>query len=368
LISDRPFWLAWSQIPGTGSILIQRLRLYFGSLATAWDAPADQIERVQGFGAQSTGAIVASRREIDPDQLLAQHEQENPGFWTPADADYPKLLLEMPDYPPVLYYRGQVETAENQGITPAIALVGTRSPSDYGRRWTRKLSTTLAQSGFAIVSGLAAGVDTEAHHACLRTGGRTLAVLGTGVDVVYPQANQPLAQQIEQQGLLLSEYPAGTQPDRIHFPRRNRLIAGLSRAVLVIEAPQKSGALITARLANDYNRDVYALPGSLDNPKSRGCLELLTQGAQLILGEAELLESLGNIPQLYQQLSLLPSTPELEPELQQLFQVLSTEAIALDSIVQQTGQSAAAALSGLFQLEMMGLVAQLPGMHYRREG
>jgi DNA processing protein len=368
-MSDRPFWLAWSHLPGTGSILIQRLQHYFGSLAAAWEAPADQIELVQGFGCQNTAAIVAARRAIDPEKLLAQHDQENPCFWTPADPDYPKLLLETADFPPILYYQGQIDPAENQGMTPAIALVGTRSPSDYGRRWTRKLSTTLAQSGLTIVSGLAAGVDTEAHSACLKAGGRTWAVLGTGVDVVYPQTNRSLAQQIAQQGMLLSEHPAGTQPDRTHFPRRNRIIAGLSRAILVIEAPQKSGALITARLANDYNRDVYALPGSLDNPKARGCLELLTQGAQLILGEAELLEALGNIPHLYRQLSLLsPMTvPDLEPELQEIFQVLSTEAIALDYIVQQSGQPAAAALSALLQLEMRGLVAQLPGMRYRRE-
>jgi DNA processing protein len=370
LAQDRAFWLAWSHIPGTGSILIQRLRQHFGTLAAAWEASPDQIESVFGFGTQTAATIATARRAIDPEKFLHQHEQENPSFWTPADADYPQLLLETADFPPVLYYQGEIECLENQGVQPAIALVGTRTPSDYGKKWTRKLSTTLAQAGFTIISGLAAGVDTEAHQACLKAGGRTLAVLGTGVDVTYPHSNRSLAQQITQQGLLLSEYPAGTQPDRTHFPRRNRIIAGLSRAILVIEAPQKSGALITARLANDYNRDVYALPGSLDNPKSRGCLELLTQGAQMILGEAELLEALGNIPHLHRQLSLLSPAvePELEPELQMIFQVLSTEAIALDYIIQQTGQSTAATLSALSHLELLGLVTQIPGMRYRREG
>lgn len=364
------------------------MQRHFGTLAAAWVAPIAELEAVYGFGVQNTATIAHARSAIDPDGFLQQHEEANPCFWTPAEADYPQLLLEIPDYPPVLYYQGTVDRLENQGIVPAIAIVGTRSPSDYGKRWTQKLSTHLTQAGFTLVSGLAAGIDTAAHHACLKAGGRTIAVLGTGVDVTYPYSNRSLAQSIGKQGLLVSEYAAGTQPDRANFPRRNRIIAGLSRATLVIEAPQKSGALITARLANDYNRDVYALPGSLDNPCSRGSLELLNQGAQVILGEAELLEALGNIPQLHSttQLSLLslespvmpdhPSSllpdlpPDLSPELQTIFQVIpviSAEAIALDHIIERTGQATPVVLSALSHLELMGLVAQVPGMRYRRE-
>lgn len=377
MVQERAFWLAWSNVPGTGSILIQRLRQHFGTLAAAWVAPIAKLEAVYGFGVQNTAAIATARSAIDPEKLLQEHEQTNPCFWTPTDADYPQLLLEIPDFPPLLYYQGTVERLENQGVIPAIAIVGTRSPSDYGKRWTQKLTAQLTQAGFTIVSGLAAGVDTEAHQACLKAGGRTIAVLGTGVDVTYPYSNRSLAQSIIKQGLLVSEYAAGTQPDRANFPRRNRIIAGLSRATLVIEAPQKSGALITARLANDYNRDVYALPGSLDNPKARGSLELLNQGAQVILGEAELLEALGNIPQLHSttQLSLLsvepPVPPELPPELQIVFQVIpavTAEAIALDHIIEKTSQPTSAVLSALSHLELMGLVTQLPGMRYQREG
>jgi DNA processing protein len=355
LLDERSFWVAWSQVSGTGSILIQRLRLHFGSLEAAWEAPIAALEAVSGFGTQNAATIAASRRAIDPEKLSQQHEQANPCFWTPADDDYPRLLLEIPDHPPILYYQGTIDKLENQGITPAIALVGTRSPSDYGRRWTQKLTHRLSKSGFTIVSGLAAGIDTEAHYTCLKADGRTIAVLGTGVDVTYPASNRNLAKNIVKQGLLVSEYPAGTQPDRANFPRRNRIIAGLSRATLVIEAPQKSGALITARLANDYNRDVYALPGSLDNPRSRGSLELLTQGAQVILGEDELLEALGNIPQLHSttQLSLLATAPpDLAPDLQTVYEVLTLEAIALDYIIDQTEQPTSA----------------LPGARYRREG
>lgn len=378
MVQERAFWLAWSTVSGTGSILIQRLQQHFGTLAAAWVAPITELEAVHGFGVQNTAAIALARSAIDPESLLQQHEPANPCFWTPADEDYPQLLLEIPDFPPILYYQGAVDRLENQGVVPAIAIVGTRSPSDYGKRWTQKLSIHLTQAGFTVVSGLAAGIDTEAHHACLKAGGRTIAVLGTGVDVTYPYSNRSLAQSIVKQGLLVSEYAAGTQPDRANFPRRNRIIAGLSRATLVIEAPQKSGALITARLANDYNRDVYALPGSLDNPCSRGSLELLNQGAQVILGESELLEALGSIPQLHQttQLSLLSpeppqAAPDLPPELQAVFQaipVMTEKAIALDHIIEQTGEPTSAVLGALSHLELMGLVTQLPGMRYRREG
>jgi DNA processing protein len=310
---------------------------------------------------------------------LHQHEQLNPNFWTPADADYPQLLLEIPDPPAVLYYKGRIDLLENQGVFPTVAIVGTRHPSDYGKRWARKLSKTLAQAGYTIVSGLAKGIDTEAHQSCIAFG-RTIAVLGTGVDVVYPWSNRELAQRITQNGLLLSEYPAGTQPEKVNFPRRNRIIAGLSRATLVIEAPIRSGSLITARLANEYGRDVYALPGNIENPCVRGCLELLNQGAQLILGADELLTNLGTLPMLrsnlsfsypLKQLSLLPEpspqpTLSLDPQLQTVLHVVPLEPANLDRIVQQAGLPTGVVLSALSQLELMGLVSQQPGMRYQK--
>jgi DNA processing protein len=365
---ERAFWLAWSQIAGIGPTLMLRLQRHFGTLEAAWEASKTELERVEGFGFQTSEAAVKGRLRLCPETLLRQHESENPCFWTPADSAYPRLLLEMPDPPPILYYRGKVDLQENQGIISAIAIVGTRDPSDYGRRWTRRISAALAQAGFTVVSGLAEGIDTEAHHSCLNAGGRTIAVVGTGVDLVYPYSNRNLAKQIVESGLVLSEYPAGTQPDRTHFPRRNRIIAGLSRAVLVLEAPQKSGALITARLANDYGRDIYALPGSLDNPRSKGCLELMNHGAHVILGENHLLEMLGAMPRL----QAVPSAPSdqlslnLGQELAQVLQTVPSEPIAVDAIVQQAGLSTGSVLSALSQLELMGLISQLPGMRYQR--
>lgn len=369
------FWITWSQIPGVGAILIQRLQMQFGSLEAAWDAKSTELQWVDGIGPQQAEIIDRFRRKTDPLQFAEQHHQQNPHFWTPADPNYPRWLLTLPDPPPVLYYQGQVNHAENQGTQPAVAIVGTRRPSDYGRRWARRLSTTLAQVGFTVVSGLAEGIDTEAHQSCLGIGGRTIAVLGTGVDVTYPTFNQSLMQQIGCQGLLLSEFPAGTQPDRTHFPRRNRIIAGLCRATIVVEAPQKSGSLITARLANDYGREVYAVPASLDNQRALGCLHLINEGAQMILSEAQLLDLLGALPPLasasIDQLSLLPDLPpapptDLEPELQQVFQAVDLEPVAVDRIVQQAGLTTSSVLSALAQLEIMGLVTQMPGMRYQR--
>lgn len=370
MLEERAFWLAWSQITGVGPVLLRRLQQHFGHLAVAWTASASELLAVEGFGKETVKVVVEERSRLHPEQLLQEHSAKNSCFWTPADADYPRLLLETSNPPATLYYRGQVQPEENQGVKPAIGIVGTRRPSEYGKRWTRKLSAALAKNGFTVVSGMAKGVDSEAHRSCLEAGGRTIAVFGTGVDVVYPAENQGLYKQILEQGLVLSEYPAGSQPTREHFPPRNRIIAGLSRAVLVMEAPSKSGALITAYYANDFCRDVYILPGSLDNPNSHGCLSLLSKGAHVILSENHLLELLGAIPQLdpIEQLSLLnqPSLPNLEPELKQVFQAIPSEPASLDFIVQQTGMSAGKVSSALLQLELLGLVSQIPGMRYQK--
>ena len=372
MIAENAYWLAWSQISGVGPILLQRLQQNFGTLSQAWQISISAIAEVEGFGSKLLNTIREARSQINPEQFLEEHRRQNPHFWTPADPDYPRLLLEIPSPPPVLYYRGRVIHEKMQGAIPAIAIVGTRHPTEHGKRWTRKISAILAQSGFTITSGMAAGIDSEAHQSCLQVDGYTIAVLGTGVDVVYPASNRKLHQQIEEQGLILSEYPAGTRPDRHHFPPRNRIIAGLSRAVLVMEAPEKSGSLITARYANDFGRDVYALPNSPESQQSRGCLKLLKDGSQIIIDEAELLEMLGAIPQLdtLKQLSLFEEQPEtqpipnLEPELATVLRAIATEPTSLDVIVQKTGLTASAVNAALLHLELIDLVSQLPGMRY----
>lgn len=379
---ERTYWLAWSRVAGVGPILIDRLQQRFGTLAAAWNADAQTLLSIDGVGSQSLAKIVAARAQIDPDKLLVAHASNNPHWWTRSDPDYPRLLSEIPSAPSILYYRGKVAIAENYGTTPGIAIVGTRDPSDYGRRWARKISSCLASKGFTIISGMAQGVDTEAHRACLEAGGRTIAAVGTGVDLVYPPRNQNLWTDIQQHGLIVSEYAAGTPPDRSHFPARNRIIAGLSRATIVIEAPVKSGALITAYQANDFSRDVYVLPGSIDNPNSLGCLGLLSRGAQPILGLDHLLELLAALPPLdsSEQLQLFPSLPispqpvpqlntlppDLAPDLRQILLVITDDPISFDEIVFRS-QLPTATVSGiLLQLELLELVNQLPGMRYQR--
>lgn len=405
---------------------IKRLWEHFGSLALAWQASAGDLLSVDGIGLLSAEKIVALRPKLDPEKLLAQHEKENVAFWTPADADYPALLFAINDPPPLLYYRGTLRLNQMPNAL-TVGMVGTRRPSAYGKRWTQRLSTHLTRQGALIVSGLAAGIDTEAHTSCLNSQGLTIAVLGTGVDVVYPKHNQSLYNQIVSAGLVVSEYPDGTLPDRAHFPQRNRIIAGLSRAILVTEAPARSGALITSRLANDYCREVYALPCSLDNVQGEGCLRAIEQGAQMILGETVLSEALAELPPMDVQspgqmiaqeaegiaeggvnshgtlldpgegrspLDAVATTPAtvpsgvsvaatsstaamaqpdlsaviegLSPTLRQVLEAVPIEPAVLDYIVPLAQINPGEVMGALVQLELLGLVSQLPGMHYQR--
>jgi len=363
---EQAYWLAWSQIKGIGAVSLKKISQHFNSLEAAWHAPAIAFSEIEGVNSKFIKAVKQTRDKHYPPQLIAQYLEKNPQFWTPAAALYPRLLLEIPSSPPLLHYLGQIEPTENQGIKPMIGIVGTRNPTEYGKRWTRKITQALVSHGFGIVSGMAAGIDTVAHQTCLEAKGRTIAVLGTGVDTVYPYSNQGLYQRLTESGLILSEYPAQTLPDRNNFPARNRIIAGLCRAVLIIEAPKRSGALITARFANDFCRDVYVLPGSLDTTQSLGCLALLNSGAHVILGVEHLLEMLGTMPCL----DRLPTAinkpkPDLKPELERIYRLVTQESIPIDAIVEQTGLDISNILSALSQLELMDLVIQLPGMRYK---
>ena len=205
-------------------VAIKRLWEHFGSLEVAWRSPAGDLLAVDGIGLLIAEGITAQRPKLNPEALLAQHEKENKAFWTPADADYPALLFAINDPPPVLYYHGNLRLNDLGRLS--VGMVGTRSPSPYGKRWTHNLSLRLVQAGALIVSGLAQGIDTCSHESCLQAGGLTVAVVGTGVDRVYPAQNVGLHRRIVETGLVLSEYPDGTGPDRKHFPQRNRIIAG----------------------------------------------------------------------------------------------------------------------------------------------
>lgn len=371
---DRYYWLAWSQINGVGPVLLKRIQQHFETLENAWKASERALLQVNGLGPKLIANILIQRSQLNPQLLLEEHSRRNPHFWTPADADYPRLLWEISSPPPVLYYRGQVKLAENQGQIPGIGIVGTRFPTEHGKRWTKKISMGLAKSDFTVISGLAAGIDGQAHRSCLEAGGRTIAVLGTGLDLVYPPQHQNLFEEIAEKGLILSEYPVGTKPDRGNFPARNRIIAGLSRAILVMEAPEKSGSLITARYANEFCRDVYTLPNSPDVAEAKGCLTLIHNGAEVILSQETLLETLGAIPKLdippvlplLESLQSVDSLPDLDPIPLKILQAVPRSPIVFDTIVQNTGLSTGEVSAGLLQLELMGLVSQIPGMRYQR--
>jgi DNA processing protein len=369
LVNDRRYWLAWSQISGIGAILLKRIHQQFGRLAIAWEASPEELCTVDGIGVKLSQSIVEQRRKIDPDEFFADYTDRNLQFITPADPEYPRLLWQIPDSPALLHYRGNLDLLQCAEDGSAIAMVGTRDMTDYGQRWTKRLSGNLSQQGWTIVSGLAAGVDTEAHRSCLEVGGKTIAVLGTGVDLVYPSSNRKLYQQIAETGLVLSEYADGTPADRRHFPARNRIVAGLCQATIVLEAGLDSGALITARLANDYGRDVYSLAGSLDNPQAAGCLKLISEGAQIIVSEGLLLETLGTIGTINQlDLFSVPvdKTVDVPEHLQSIWQVISASAepLILDLIVDRTGLAIGDVLGWLLELELMGVIQQDAGMRY----
>ena len=366
---ERAYWVAWSSIKAVGPVLIKRLQDRFGSLQAAWQVSVSELLSVDGIGLSLADQIGRVRSQLQPQQLLDQYEARQANFWTPADRDYPVLLRQIADPPPVLYYRGPLRPNSRPGII--VSVVGTRRPSDYGRRWTQCLSACLGRHQITVVSGMAAGVDTYAHKSCLDHSGPTIAVLGTGIDVVYPSHNHRLYGRLLETGLILSEYPNGTAPHRGHFPRRNRIIAGLSHVTLVTEAPERSGALITAYLANDYGRDVYALPGGLDSPQSKGCLQLASRGAALVLGEESLLQMLterfGSLPTQIERLTT-PSSPgtEIAPALASLLTQIPHSPTSLDRLIQLTQLDTATLLSQLSQLEIVGLVTCLPGSQYQR--
>ncbi len=379
---ERIYWVAWSKIKGVGAVLLHRLHQHFGNLSIAWKADLHSLREVEGFGTKILENVISVRSQLNPQAVYEVHLRKNPHFWTPIDPEYPRLLLEIPSPPPLLYYLGQVNLNENKGILPMIGIVGTRYPTEHGKRWTRKISHVLAKKGFSVISGMALGIDGEAHNTTLRAGGRTIAVVGTGVRQVYPSQHHQLHQRLQKQGLILSEYPDGVAPARSNFPARNRIIAALSRAILIMEAPERSGALITARYGLEFNKDIYTLPNSPEIEESKGCLRLIHDGASIIVDEDELIQMLGDIPQLDQlnqpkQLSLLEdldnnsvnnitkNIPQLAPQLQKIFDILKEE-MPFDLIVEKTGLSSGQLSGSLLQLELMEIITQLPGMRYRR--
>lgn len=273
-------------------------------------------------------------------------------------ADYPKLLKEIPDPPLVLYGHGLLSAFSQ----PTLAMVGSRNPSITGRENAKHFAKELSALGITIVSGLALGIDAEAHHGCLLAGGQTIAVLGTGVDCIYPRSHTKLAEHIQQTGLLLSEFPLESPPNAGHFPRRNRIISGLSLCTLVVEAAVKSGSLITARMACEQNRDVLAIPGSIHNPLSRGCHHLLQQGAKLVASVSDVLDEL----RIEQQPQAANEVCEsLDSTAGNLVQFIGFEMTSIDQIIMRSGYSIEHVTATLAELELLGVIQSIAGGYIR---
>ena len=368
--SFRP-WFVLRAVPGIGDALVCRLVQCFGSPDAVLRAPHDALTRVDGVSLSLAKAIRQGPGAEDLlaiDRELKSLERLPVRIVTIVDPDYPVRLKAIHDPPPVLSMSGALSEADHH----AVAVVGTRHATPSGRLVAEQLSRELASAGLTVVSGLARGVDGVAHRSALEAGGRTIAVLGCGIDRTYPPEHQALRKSIEERGAVLSELPLGAYPHAYHFPKRNRIISGLSLGVVVVEAAPKSGSLITARLAAEQGREVFAVPGSVQSEQSRGTNGLIKQGAKLVEQAGDIIEELltqmepAFRAQLEESRTALTrrvqsSVPVLEDDEAALYSALSPEPMHIDELIVKTGLPAARVTSLLLALELRGAVRQLPG-------
>ncbi|MFM8322449.1 MAG: DNA-processing protein DprA [Chloroflexota bacterium] len=356
-------WVALSLVKGIGAARMRLLLDRFGSPAAAWQAAPPELEAA-GLSARLVEALVSARRSGAAERTWEMIRRLQIQVLTWDDPAYPRRLAEVDNSPPVLYVRGRLDDADSL----AVGIVGTRRVTAYGRQVTAELTEALVRSGLTIVSGLARGVDGIAHETAVKSGGRTLAVLGSGVDQIYPPEHRRLAAQMLGEagdgahGAIISDYPPGATPEAANFPPRNRIISGLSQAVVVVEAGEKSGALITAAFAVEQGRQVFAVPGSVYAPQSRGANRLIQQGARLLLNAQDLLEAL-NLYQAGQQRSARAALPADATEAQ-LYGLLSHEPLHVDEIRYRAGLPIDQVTAALTLMELKGLVRQVGSMHY----
>jgi DNA processing protein len=363
-MTDVKYWVGFNIVPGIGPARLGKLLDHFGDPETAWHAPSLELARA-GLDRKSLQNLLAMRAKLDLDAEMRRLEDVGAHVLTLRDDNYPRLLRQINLPPPVLYVKGSYLPEDDW----SIAVVGTRRAKTYGREVTRYLVGGLARNGISIVSGLARGIDSEAHRTSLEAGGRTIAVLGCGIDIIYPQENVGLARDIVAAGALMSEYPLGTKPDRKNFPPRNRIISGLALGTLVTQAGEGSGALITAYFALEQGREVFAVPGSLLDRGCSGTNRLIQQGeAKLVLRVEDVLEEL-NLTMVSQQAEVRAVVPENRTEAL-LLQHLSEEPVHVDELGRASGLPIAQVSGTLALMELKGLVRQTGAMNYvlAREG
>lgn len=357
-LPERAFWLAFHRVPYIGPARLRRLVDTFGSLSRAWSAPASELQRCLEDRARTE--LIKARAELDVPALYREVIGSGVQVATPVDLTYPSLLAEIPAPPPVLYYRG--ELLETDRI--AVAIVGTRKVTAYGREMTARLAGDLARAGVTIVSGLARGIDGVAHEAALNAGGRTIAVLGSGINRIYPPEHRNLAARIAEQGAVLSDYLPDTPPDGVNFPPRNRIISGLSLGVVVVEAPDRSGAMITVDFAADHGRDVFAVPGPVLAANSTGTNRLIREGARLVRSADDVLEDL-QIRRAPAQAVVQQALP-LDEDERRLLAVLTSVPQHIDDIAALSDSAVADVAGRLMMLELQGLVRNAGAQHYAR--
>jgi DNA processing protein len=358
-VSERQYWVGFNIVKGIGPARVRLLLETFGSLGEAWRAGAADL-KAAGLKGRPLDNLLEARRTLDLAAEMERLDKAGGAALTWEDTDYPPRLLTIDLPPPVLYVRGSLDEADDL----ALAIVGTRRASAYGRQVTHELAAQLARNGVTIVSGLAKGIDGEAHRAALEAGGRTIAVLASGVDIVYPAEHRGLAHEISQQGALVSDYPLGTNPEAGNFPPRNRIISGLAMGVLVTEAGIKSGALITSNYALEQGRDVFAVPGNITAKGSDGTNMLIQEGAHAVRSAQDVLEAL-NLSSAIDYVEARETLPA-DPTEAKLLAELDEGALHVDELGQRCGLPIAQVSSTLVMMELKGMVRQVDSMTYAR--
>lgn len=357
-MSDLKYWLGFNLVKGIGPAKLRALIDYFESPASAWQATESQLIKL-GFDRRAAGNLLAARSELDLDAELARLQRAGIELLTWESPAYPSYLLEIPDPPPVLYMRGALQEIDRW----AVAVVGTRRLTRYGRQITEELVAGLVKNRVTVVSGLARGIDAVAHKTAVSLGGRTIAVLGSGFNHVYPAEHRQLAKQIaDGQGAVLTEYALDVEPEAKNFPPRNRIISGISMGTVVVEAGERSGALITADFAVEQNREVFAVPGNVNSPVSRGPNRLIQQGAKLVLDVQDVLEEL-KINMVAAKTAVQMVLPETSEEAA-IYAHLSAQPAHVDDICRATGLPTAVVGSTLVVMELKGMVQQIGRMNY----
>jgi DNA processing protein len=356
-MTDVKYWVAFNIVQGIGPMRVQSLLEFFKDLEAAWKATPLELARA-GLDRRSISSVTAARGKLDLDAEMGKIARLGVTVLTWDDESYPARLRQIHAAPPVLYLRGTVKPEDEW----AVGVVGTRTPNHYGLEITRQLATDLARARVTVVSGLARGIDAAGHHAALEAGGRTLAVLGSGLDEIYPPENRRLAQRIVEQGALISEYPLGTRPEARNFPPRNRIISGLSLGVLVVQGTLRSGARITAEDALEQDREVFAVPGDVLSRNSELPNQLIQKGAKMVMKANDILEEL-NLTMVSQHAEARAALPQTNEEAA-LLRHLSTEPQHVDQVSRASGLPIQQVTSLLAMMELKGLVRQTGGMRY----